>query len=55
MKLLIVDDEPDLLDQLAKVLAAQRCDVDTAADGEAALDRQHQALRLHVRPFVVPT
>ena len=39
MKLLIVDDEPDLLDQLVNVLASQRYDVDTAADGEAALDK----------------
>jgi len=39
MKLLIVDDEPDLLDQLVKVLTGQRYDVDTAADGQAALDR----------------
>jgi DNA-binding response OmpR family regulator len=39
MKLLIVDDEPDLLDQLAKMLTLQRYDVDTAADGEAALDK----------------
>ena len=39
MKLLIVDDEPGLLDQLAKILTLQRYDVDTAADGEAALDK----------------
>jgi DNA-binding response OmpR family regulator len=39
MKLLLVDDEPDLLDQLATVLTRQRYDVDTAADGEAALDK----------------
>jgi DNA-binding response OmpR family regulator len=39
MKLLIVDDEPDLLDQLVKLLTSQRYDVDTAADGEAALDK----------------
>jgi DNA-binding response OmpR family regulator len=39
MKLLIVDDEPDLLDQLVKLLTGQRYDVDTAADGEAALDK----------------
>jgi CheY-like chemotaxis protein len=34
-----VDDEPDLLDQLVKMLTVQRYDVDTAADGEAALDK----------------
>jgi len=39
MKLLIVDDEPDLVDQLAKMLVRQRYDVDTAADGEAALNK----------------
>ena len=39
MKLLIVDDEPDLLSQLVKMLTGQRYDVDTAADGEAALDK----------------
>ena len=39
MKLLLVDDEPDLLDQLVKMLTRQRYDVDTAADGEAALDK----------------
>lgn len=39
MKLLLVDDEPGLLDQLVKMLARQRYDVDTAADGEAALDK----------------
>jgi DNA-binding response OmpR family regulator len=39
MKLLIVDDEPDLVDQLEKLLVRQRYDVDTAADGEAALNK----------------
>ena len=39
MKLLIVDDEKDLLDQLQKTLTHQRYDVDTAADGDAALDK----------------
>ncbi len=39
MKLLLVDDEPGLLDQLVKMLTRQRYDVDTAADGEAALDK----------------
>jgi len=39
MKLLIVDDEKDLLDQLRKTLTHQRYDVDTAADGDAALDK----------------
>jgi DNA-binding response OmpR family regulator len=39
MKLLLVDDEPDLLDQLVTMLTRQRYDVDTAADGDAALDK----------------
>lgn len=39
MKILIVDDEPDLRDQLRETLRQQRYDVDTAADGEAALDQ----------------
>jgi len=39
MKILIVDDEPDLLNQLRETLKQQRYDVDTAADGEAALDK----------------
>ena len=39
MKLLIVDDEPELLDQLVKTVTGQRYDVDTAADGESALDK----------------
>jgi DNA-binding response OmpR family regulator len=39
MKLLLVDDEPELLDQLVKMLSRQRYDVDTAADGDAALDK----------------
>jgi len=39
MKLLLVDDEPDLVDQLVKMLVRQRYDVDTAADGEAALNK----------------
>jgi CheY-like chemotaxis protein len=39
MKLRIVDDEKDLLDQLRKTLTHQRYDVDTAADGDVALDK----------------
>ncbi len=39
MKILLVDDEPDLLEQLVKLLTGQRYDVDTAADGDAALDK----------------
>ena len=39
MKLLLVDDEPALVDQLAKMLVRLRYDVDTAPDGEAALDK----------------
>jgi len=39
MKILMVDDAPDLLDQLRRELNRQKYDVDTAADGEAALDK----------------
>ncbi len=39
MRILLVDDEPELLSQLQQILARQKYDVDTAADGEAALDR----------------
>jgi DNA-binding response OmpR family regulator len=39
MRILIIDDEPELLAQLEQVLSAQKYDVETACDGEAALDR----------------
>ncbi len=39
MKILIVDDEPVLLEQLRSTLAAERYDVETATDGETALAR----------------
>lgn len=39
MRILIVDDEPELLGQLSRVFAAQRYDTDSAKDGEAALDK----------------
>ncbi|NIA19096.1 MAG: response regulator [Xanthomonadaceae bacterium] len=39
MRILIVDDEPKLLEQLRKSLASDKYDVDTATDGEAALDK----------------
>ena len=39
MRILLVDDEPKLLKQLSQSLAADKYDVDTAADGEAALDK----------------
>lgn len=39
MRILIVDDEPELLEQLNWTLSRQRYDVDTAMDGEAALDK----------------
>ena len=39
MKILIVDDEPQLLAQLQRSISADKYDVDTAADGEAALDK----------------
>ncbi len=39
MRILIVDDEPQLLSQLSQSLAEQRYEIETAADGEEALDR----------------
>ena len=39
MRILVVDDETDLLEQLRQTLKRQRYDVDTAADGESALDK----------------
>jgi len=39
MRILIVDDEPELLTHLEEALSNQKYDVETAGDGEAALDR----------------
>ncbi len=39
MRILLVDDESDIRDQLGTMLAGQKYMVDTAADGEEALDR----------------
>lgn len=39
MRILIVDDEPDLVEQIRLALAKQKYTVDTAADGEEAMDR----------------
>jgi len=39
MKILVVDDEPDLLEQLRNTLTSQKYEVDTADDGESALDK----------------
>jgi DNA-binding response OmpR family regulator len=39
MRILIVDDEPSLLDQLKGALEGRRYTVETAPDGEAALDK----------------
>ena len=39
MRILIVDDELDLLEQLRQTLTCQKYDVDTAAGGDAALDK----------------
>jgi DNA-binding response OmpR family regulator len=43
MKILIVDDEYPLLDQLQRTLENQRYMIETAMDGEAALDKLFQA------------
>jgi DNA-binding response OmpR family regulator len=42
MKILIVDDEYPLLDQLQRILENQRYAIETAMDGEAALDKMFQ-------------
>ena len=39
MRILIVDDEPDLVEQIRHALTQQKYTVDTALDGEEALDR----------------
>jgi DNA-binding response OmpR family regulator len=39
MRILIVDDEPELVEQIRQVLAKQQYTVDTAFDGEEAMDR----------------
>lgn len=42
MKILVVDDEVDLLEQLRRTLTSQRYEVDTASDGEEALEKLFQ-------------
>jgi DNA-binding response OmpR family regulator len=44
MKILIVDDEPELLAQLRQILSDRRYTVETVSDGEAALDRLFETL-----------
>ncbi len=39
MRILIVDDEPELVEQIRQALAKQKYTVDTALDGEEAMDR----------------
>ncbi|MDA8403241.1 MAG: response regulator, partial [Desulfobacteraceae bacterium] len=39
MRILIVDDEPDIRDQLGRMLSGQKYSIDTAKDGEEALDK----------------
>ncbi len=39
MNILIIDDEPDLLEKLAQVLVKEKYTVDTASDGKQALDK----------------
>lgn len=39
MRILIVDDEPELVEQIRQALAKQKYTVDTAFDGEEAMDR----------------
>lgn len=38
-KILVVDDEPDIVRVIVKILESRKHDVDTAADGPEALDR----------------
>ena len=39
MKILVIDDSPDLLAQVCQALQRERYQVETAEDGEAALDK----------------
>jgi DNA-binding response OmpR family regulator len=39
MRVLVVEDEPDLLEALRRELSSRKYDVDTAADGREALDK----------------
>lgn len=39
MRILIIDDEPDILEKLSQVLQQERYTISTAADGEEALDK----------------
>lgn len=39
MRILLVDDDLNLLEQLSEILLSQKYEVDTAGDGEAALDK----------------
>lgn len=39
MRILVVDDEPDLVEQISRVLREQKYEIGAAADGEEALDR----------------
>ena len=50
MKILVVDDEPVLLEQLRETLIYQRYNVDTADDGESALDKIFDNLK-HTRLY----
>lgn len=45
MRILIVDDEPELVEQIRSVLIQQKYSIDTAFDGEEALDR------IYVSPY----
>jgi DNA-binding response OmpR family regulator len=39
LRIFVVDDEPDLLEQLRRVLVDQKYSVDTAMDGQTAIDK----------------
>ena len=56
MKILIVDDEPSLLNQLRQLFLNQRYTVETATDGQVALDKLFDtAFDLIVLDIMMPT
>ncbi|MBI1314879.1 response regulator [bacterium] len=54
-RILIVDDEPDIRDSVADILADFGYEVETAADGRAALERiKHQSFDVALLDFKMP-
>ncbi len=55
MRILLVDDDPDIRDQLVRLLAGQKYIVEVATDGEKALDRIYdQPFDLIVLDIMMP-